>query len=224
MLAQVPSPTPSLMQWTGAEPTSGNSSLPVQGMDCDTTGYGHVGKEWMKQIRREEQERVAEGADWRRSAMPWTPLKRAVTNSRRRETECYASATVTRPSMAEVMPKALAEETSQPVAIPNMREDRPMSRACNHTGRAAFEHGLQRRTSKDGSSSVRGCSASGDAVIEPTTISNNERLRLDAAAMVVDPSRSWAPLHSGLGHDVPGSRQQSGKLHRSKHILCSEPT
>ena len=38
MLAQVPSPTPSLMQWTRAEPTSGSSSLPVQGMDCDTTG------------------------------------------------------------------------------------------------------------------------------------------------------------------------------------------
>ena len=159
------------MQWAGAEPTSGNSALPVQGMDCDMTDYGHVGKEWMEQIRREQQERVAEGTDWKRSAMPWTPLQRAVTNSRRQETECYASATVTRPSMAEVMPKALAEETSQPVAIPNMREDRPMSRACNHTGRAEFEHGLQRETSRDGSSSVRGCLAGGDAVIEPTSIS-----------------------------------------------------
>ena len=120
MLTQVPSPTQSLMQWTGAEPTSGNSSLPVQRMDCDTTGYRHVGKEWMKQIRREKQERVAEGADWRRSVMPWTPLRRAVTNSRRRETEYHASATVARPSMAVVVPKALAEETSQPVAIPSV--------------------------------------------------------------------------------------------------------
>ena len=29
------------------------------------------------------------------------------------------------------------------------------------------------------------------------------QLRLDAATVVVDLLRSWAPLHSGLGHDVP---------------------
>ena len=38
--------------------------------------------------------------------------------------------------------------------------------------------------------------------IEPTTISRDEQLRLDAAAVVVDLSWSWAPLQHGLGHDV----------------------
>ncbi len=38
---------------------------------------------------------------------------------------------------------------------------------------------------------------------EPTTVSNDEQLRLDAAAVVVDLSWSWAPLAHGLGHDVP---------------------
>ena len=39
--------------------------------------------------------------------------------------------------------------------------------------------------------------------IEPTTILENEQLRLDAATMVVGLSWSWAPLQSSLGHDVP---------------------
>ena len=39
--------------------------------------------------------------------------------------------------------------------------------------------------------------------IGPTTISKNEQLRLDAAAMVVGSSWSWASLQSGLEHDVP---------------------
>ncbi len=38
---------------------------------------------------------------------------------------------------------------------------------------------------------------------EPTTISKDEQLRLDAAAVVVDLSWSWAPLQHGLGYDVP---------------------
>ena len=39
--------------------------------------------------------------------------------------------------------------------------------------------------------------------IGPTTMSKNEQLRLDAAAMVVGSSWSWASLQSGLEHDVP---------------------
>ena len=39
--------------------------------------------------------------------------------------------------------------------------------------------------------------------IGPTTKSKNEQLRLDAAAMVVGSSWSWAYLQSGLEHDVP---------------------
>ena len=39
--------------------------------------------------------------------------------------------------------------------------------------------------------------------IGPTTMSKNEQLRLDAAAMVVGSSWSWAYLQSGLEHDVP---------------------
>ena len=35
------------------------------------------------------------------------------------------------------------------------------------------------------------------------TISKDEQLRRDAAAVDVDLLWSWAPLHSGLGHDVP---------------------
>ena len=38
---------------------------------------------------------------------------------------------------------------------------------------------------------------------EPTTVSRDEQLRMDAAAAVVDLSWSWAPLSHGLGHDVP---------------------
>ena len=38
---------------------------------------------------------------------------------------------------------------------------------------------------------------------EPATISQDEQLRLDAAAVVVDLSWSWAPLQHGLGYDVP---------------------
>ena len=41
--------------------------------------------------------------------------------------------------------------------------------------------------------------------MEPTTISKNKQLRLDAAVMVVGLSWSWAPLQNGLGHDVPES-------------------
>ena len=37
----------------------------------------------------------------------------------------------------------------------------------------------------------------------PSTISRDKQLRLDAAAAVADPLWSWAPLHGGLGHDVP---------------------
>ena len=37
----------------------------------------------------------------------------------------------------------------------------------------------------------------------PMTFSKDDHLRLDAAAVVVDLLWSWAPLHSGLGHDVP---------------------
>ena len=39
--------------------------------------------------------------------------------------------------------------------------------------------------------------------IGPTTILKDEQLRLDAAAMVVGSSWSWASLQSGLEHDVP---------------------
>ena len=34
-------------------------------------------------------------------------------------------------------------------------------------------------------------------------MSKSEQMRLDAAAMVVGLSWSWAPLQSGLGHDAP---------------------
>ena len=55
---------------------------------------------------------------------------------------------------------------------------------------------------------------------EPTAISENEQLRLDAAAMVVGLSWSWAPLQSSLGHDVPEFMTARRKTAQVKHMRC----
>ena len=51
---------------------------------------------------------------------------------------------------------------------------------------------------------------------EPTTVSNDEQLRLDAAAVVVDLSWSWTPLTHDLATTYLRSRQQGVKLLRPK--------
>ena len=45
--------------------------------------------------------------------------------------------------------------------------------------------------------------SSGNAIMDLQIISWDEQLWLDGAAVVEDLLLSWAPLHSGLGHDAP---------------------
>ena len=56
---------------------------------------------------------------------------------------------------------------------------------------------------ESGSSSVWGYLAAATQSLNLQIISKDEQLRLDAAAVVEDLLLSWAPLHSGLGHDAP---------------------
>ena len=60
MFAYVPSPTQGLIQQTGPELAIGESSLPVQRMDHGMAGNRHGCEGWVGQIRREQQERIAE--------------------------------------------------------------------------------------------------------------------------------------------------------------------
>ena len=53
---------------------------------------------------------------------------------------------------------------------------------------------------------------------EPTTVSNDEQLRLDAAAVVVDLSWSWAPLAHGHGHDVSKFMTASRKIAQTRAL------
>ena len=69
------------------------------------------------------------------------------------------------------------KHTQQPAVVKNLQK-RVMQRLCLPSKR-------QRRST------------------EPTTILEDEQLRLDAAALAVHLSWSWAPLQHGLGHDVP---------------------
>ena len=68
-----------------------------------------------------------------------------------------------------------------------------------HTHQAAAERSLQKRVKPH----LWLPSKRQRQATEPTTVSRDEQLRLDAAAAVVDLSWSWVPLSHGLGHEVP---------------------
>ena len=56
---------------------------------------------------------------------------------------------------------------------------------------------------------------------EPTTVSKDEQLRMDAAAAVVGASWSWAPLSQGIGHDVPESTTARRRVALTKALATA---
>ena len=56
---------------------------------------------------------------------------------------------------------------------------------------------------------------------EPTTVSRDEQLRMDAAAAVVDLSWPWAPLSHGLGCDVHGAMTAGRRTAQTKALATA---
>ena len=108
-------------------------------------------------------------------------------------------------TMALGGPQGCSNQRNDKVSGSECAEDCWRSRrleALVSTG-TAWEHVLQRGACRKWVEQRFELFSNGNAIIDLQIISEDEQLWLDAAAVVEDLLLSWAPLHSGLGHDAP---------------------